>query len=84
MDEDDDDDKVKAANRTKNNKAYLDLTMAMEEKQGFGCVDEACTVANPSGLAALAWQNLCNRYEPVTVTTMLELRNTWATVTLKD
>lgn len=50
--------------------------MAMEDKQAFGSLH--------SGLAAFDCQNLCNRYEPVTVTTMLELRNEWATVTLKD
>lgn len=67
-----------------NKKAYGDLITTIENAEVFDCVEKACTVDRPNELASLAWANLRNQYEPIAITSLLELRSKWHKVTFTD
>ncbi len=66
--------KTKLLLRNLNESAYSDLILSMEDEVNFALVDEATTKELPDGDAALAWKNLCNKHEPKTSATKVELK----------
>jgi hypothetical protein len=70
-------------NRLANNNAYTCLCLSCNGV-AFGSVEKATTVALPSGDAALAWKNLCSKYEPKTQMSMVALKKELAQCRLES
>ena len=60
--------------REANDNAYTDLLLSSDDVVFFGLIDESKTDSLPDGDAHLAWTKLCDRYEPKTNATKVELK----------
>ena len=69
--------------RKDNYKAYAALASGCKEA-AFGVVAGAVTAQLPSGDAALAWKALCNKYEPTTRMSAVQLKREFAQCKLTD
>ena len=79
----DPDDVEATRNRKANFLAYTALCLSCEGL-AFGCVEKAQTTALPSGDAALAWKNLCAKYEPTTQMSLVSLKKEFAQCRLES
>lgn len=77
------DDVDELKNRKANFLAYTSLCLSCEGV-AFGCVEKAQTTALPSGDAALAWRNLCAKYEPRTQMSLVSLKKDFAQCRLES
>lgn len=75
LDETTDIEKVKARNA--NALAFTSLCLSCEGVS-FGCIEKATTSDFPNGDAALAWKNLCAKYEPNTQMSLVSLKKEFA------
>jgi gag-polypeptide of LTR copia-type len=75
LDETADADKIKA--RKANTLAFTALCLSCEGVS-FGCVEKSTTADLPNGDAALAWKNLCLKYEPNTQMSLVSLKKEFA------
>jgi hypothetical protein len=66
-----------------NNKAYGDLMMCFMDDVNFGIIEDAVTDVLEMGCAATAWKNLCNKHDPSTAATLVQLKKEFATLKLK-
>ena len=69
--------------RKANALAYSTLCLSCEGVS-FGCVEKATTSELPSGDAALAWKNLCLKYEPATQMSLVSLKKEFAQCRLES
>lgn len=66
-----------------NNKAYTDLMMCFTDDVNFGIIEDAVTDELEMGNAAIAWKNLCNKHDPNTASTLVQLKKEFSTNRLK-
>jgi hypothetical protein len=66
-----------------NSKAYGDLMLCFMDDVNFGIVEDATTENLELGCACTAWKNLCNRHDPNTAATLVQLKKEFATHKLK-
>ena len=75
--------KAKKKNRDANDSAYAALCLSCSGVS-FGCVERSVTDKLPSGDAALAWKNLCTKYEPSTKMSIVALKKEFAECKLES
>jgi hypothetical protein len=67
----------------KNSKAYGDLMLCFMDDVNFGIIEDSVTRDLEQGCAATAWKGLCNKHDPSSAATMVQLKKKFATSKLK-
>ncbi len=67
-------DATENASSANNIMAYNDLILSCQDDVLFGIIEESVSETFPDGDARLTWKNLCDRFEPKTGATKVQLK----------
>ena len=77
-------DPSKKAVADQNVRAYSDLLLSCEDNVIFGIIEESISQQFPEGNARVAWEALCNKFEPKTGAAKVQLKHQFQTSTHND